>query len=93
MVLAIAAPPQIAAFGSGASTCPVALEPGRYETSYAWVMGYFTGLNSASQGQTGRTTDGDGIMAEVELLCRREPSLLLIDAAERVYATLRERPM
>lgn len=88
IVLAIAAPTEIAAFGRGASDCATALDQAHYETSYAWVMGYFTGLNTASQGKTGQTTDGDGIMAEVQLLCHREPSLPLIDAAERVYAMM-----
>jgi hypothetical protein len=92
LVLALAPPAEIAAFGRGASECSAALKPAQYEASFAWVMGYFTGLNTAARAKTGQATNGDGIMAEVQLLCRREPNLLLIDAAERVYLSLDESP-
>lgn len=95
MILALAlatmpAPMQTAAFGGGARTCQAALEPVNYAASYAWLMGYFSGLNSGTGGTTGQTTNGDGIMAEIRTACQREPSRSLIDVAEDVYIHMRE---
>lgn len=88
LVLALTPPIEIAAFGRGATQCAIALDAAHYDVSFAWVMGYFTGMNTAAQAKTGGTTDGEGIMAEVQLLCHREPETLLIDAAERVYLSM-----
>ena len=53
-------------------------------------MGYFSGINSASVSKVGQTADGDAIIAEVQLLCQREPALRLIEATERAYAAMRD---
>ncbi len=88
--MALAEPSQIAAFGIGQRTCATALAADKHISGYTWVMGYFTGINAATDAQVGHTTDGYRIVAEVEALCRDEPALQLIDAAERVYIRMRD---
>jgi hypothetical protein len=90
IVLALVPVTEIAAFGTGARSCGTALAEENYASSYAWVMGYFTGFNTALGSKTGHSTDGDGIMAEVQLLCHREPNSKLIDVVERVYLIMRD---
>lgn len=90
IILALAPTTEIAAFGGGARTRAQAFATNNYPTSFAWVMGYFSGMNSAWASKVGRTADGDAIIAEVQMICRREPALRLIEAAERTYAAMRE---
>lgn len=81
--------PMIAVFGQGGSSCAAAMEPANYRYARIWVMGYVSGLNSGTNGQVGQTTDGDGIMGEVRLVCEGQPSLRLIDAAAKVYLNMK----
>jgi hypothetical protein len=89
IILAFAPASDVAAFGAGARTCDSAFAGDRFPTSYAWVMGCFSGVNTASASKVGQTADGDAIMAEVQLQCQREPALRLIEAADRTYAAMR----
>lgn len=90
LALSAAAPTQVAAFGAGARSCEAAFAPERYETTFAWVMGYFSGVNSGANDTVGRTTNGERIIAEVEGVCRRDQAALLIDAAETAYIEMRD---
>lgn len=90
VILSLAPTSEIAAFGGGARTCANAFATDNYPTSYAWVMGYFSGVNTASVSKVGQTADGDVTIGEVQLLCQREPGLRLIEAAERAYTAMRE---
>jgi hypothetical protein len=88
--LALTAPPPFPAFGIGAKACALALSGEDRPAAYAWVMGYFSGVNAGAQGAVGATGDGDAIMAEVSLTCQRQPALALIEAAETTYLRMRE---
>ena len=62
----------------------------------AWILGYWSGLNTGVTAFTetatsvGSSTDADGIIEEVRLLCRREPSLAIYTATANAYAKLRD---
>lgn len=53
-----------------------------------WLLGYWSGRNVEAQKAVGSTTDADGILDEVRLICEAEPSLPMASAVARVYATL-----
>jgi hypothetical protein len=52
-----------------------------------WIFGLWTGLNMKNHdgGLVGQTTDGEAIIGEIKLICQKEPSLSLLNAAWRVY--------
>jgi hypothetical protein len=52
-----------------------------------WIAGYWTGQNAENESNhmVGRTSDFAGIVGEIELICRAEPSSLLASAVGRVY--------
>ena len=77
------------AFGVGNSSCAEWLsKPEHYSTGFTWIMGFWTGRNMQAPAAVGRTTDGHGVVAEVENLCRQEPTLILAFAAKRTYEKL-----
>lgn len=55
----------------------------------AYILGWWTGRNSGLTAEVGHTTDGAGIIEEVRLVCRAEPSLGLGAATFRVWETMR----
>ncbi len=57
-------------------------------------MGFWTGRSTeaAADGRyagIGTTTDIQGLLGEIELLCRREPSEILFGAVNRTYVRMR----
>lgn len=52
-----------------------------------WILGYWTGVNSANPGNplVGKSTDGEGLIGEVRLICTSKPSISLVDATVAVY--------
>jgi len=50
-----------------------------------WILGYWSGRNVEAQKAVGSTTDADGILDEVRLICKGQPSLPLLDAVAKVY--------
>ena len=59
-----------------------------------WIAGFWSGRNmqNGSNGRVGSSTDSDGIIGEIKRVCQAEPSLLLINAAGRIYVEMdRER--
>jgi hypothetical protein len=76
------------AMGAARQSCATSWQEENSDASYAWVMGYWTGLNAASGQGIGRQTDGNGIVGEVKLLCKTKPSLDLLSATTQVYLAM-----
>ena len=82
-------------FGKGATSCATAMNPQTKMESRAWVLGFWSGLNSAASmdrknGAVGDSTDALGVIGEVELECANNPSQVLAQAVFNVYARLRQ---
>jgi hypothetical protein len=56
----------------------------------AWILGYWTATNVwvAGSHTVGKSTDGEGIIAETKLVCAAEPSTGLMYAVSKVYVRL-----
>ena len=79
---------QVLMFGGGQS-CSTWMTQS-YESGKVWIWGYWTGRNigaavSGVGGVVGHTTDQNGTIGEVQLVCQNEPSLTLTNAVSRVY--------
>jgi hypothetical protein len=65
------------------------LEPSRNLEVEEWVLGYWSGMNANEpHTQVGHTTDALGIMGEVQLACKNDPSLTIISATVQTYNKL-----
>src|SRR5262245_6128010 len=55
-----------------------------------WIVGFWSGRNmqNADHSRVGSSTDSEGIIGEIRRVCQAEPSLLLINAAGRVYVEM-----
>jgi hypothetical protein len=82
---ALSPPKMVSVFGAGHSSCAKAWTDENYAQSYVWLMGFWSGMNTARSAQTGHGTDGDGVVGEVKLICAKTPSLPLISAAAEAY--------
>jgi hypothetical protein len=51
----------------------------------AWVLGYWSGLNTGHRATVGTESSANGVVGEVKLFCERHPSVKLVDAIEAVY--------
>ena len=51
-------------------------------------MGFWSGLNAYANADVGHTTDARGIIAEVELRCRENPSEKLVIATFETHERL-----
>lgn len=53
----------------------------------SWILGFWSGKNmeAADNSQVGRTTDADGIVGEVKLVCDAAPSKMLVTATLETY--------
>lgn len=79
LALAQAAQPAPAAtFGLGDTNCEVALRPRNAHRTFDYVMGFWSGMNVASNKGVGHTTDAHGILREVVLGCAAEPRLSIM---------------
>jgi hypothetical protein len=79
---------QVTIFGIGASSCAFWLStPARTNEGIAWLMGYWTGVNSMNQTThlIGANSDGEAIIAEVRKRCVAEPSARMTDAVAATY--------
>lgn len=80
--------------GLGSESCATwLLTPNSRALGSIWVLGYWAGRNVAigvSGAQTpsdvGHATDQNGLIGEVERVCRREPSTLLAYAATTAFS-------
>ncbi len=83
------APVDVLMFGGGYS-CTTWLTQ-NFEAGKAWIWGYWTGRNiggvvvGGAPVVVGHTTDQNGIIGEVQLVCQTEPSLTLTGAVSKVY--------
>jgi hypothetical protein len=79
----------------GAQSCAAWLADPASETEGRWwIAGFWSGRNiqNAGNARVGSSTDSEGIIGEIKRVCQAEPSLLLINAAGRVYVEMdRER--
>jgi hypothetical protein len=76
--------------GVGKDSCAkawAATEEAEY-ASFAWVMGFWTGMNTARGTTVGRTSDGWGIVGEVKKISRDQPSTTLYQASFDVFSRL-----
>jgi hypothetical protein len=82
-----AAPVEVMTAGFGAESSCASWARDRSQGSI-WILGYWSGRNVEGQKSAGATTDADGILDEVRLICKAEPSRRMIDAVEEVYNRL-----
>jgi len=75
--------------GVGHIACSDAWGADRKAETFAWVTGFWTGMNSASGSRVGSWLDGDGIVAAVEDRCTRRPSSTVYEATVAAYLALR----
>lgn len=55
----------------------------------AYILGWWTGRNSGLGLSVGETTDGNGIIEEVRLVCRAQPSRHIAEATFEVWEKMR----
>ena len=82
-----AAPVDVMTAGFGAQSSCASWSRDRSQGSI-WILGYWSGRNVEGQKGVGLTTDADGILDEVRLICKAEPSRPMIDAVDEVYKRL-----
>lgn len=79
---------EIRLLGIGGNSCASNMATPDDSARVAWVFGFWTAMNFTKDKNVGGSTDPRGIYAEVELLCRQQPSLTLAVATYRTYARL-----
>ncbi|WP_341022311.1 hypothetical protein [Brevundimonas diminuta] len=87
-----AALPQGAMVLGGMDSCATWLSsPANKSAGHHWILGFWSGKNMEAAlaggdvGRVGKTTDGAGIVAEVELYCRTQPSRTVLVATHDTY--------
>lgn len=76
-------------YGIGGRSCAHWLsDPATTSEGRIWLAGYWSGLNAMNppHPHVGSTTDGDAMWAEVKTVCDANPTMLLTNAADAVYA-------
>ena len=81
------APAHPAFFGIGVNSCANWLEPGQEREGRIWIMGFFSGMSAMDPvgSAVGNDTDVPALVAEVALICRKNPSMKLMDAVAQHY--------
>ena len=76
-------------FGLGRTSCANWV-PEREAEAEGWIFGFWSGINLASRTRrdVGSGTDGQGIIAEIKQVCRKDPSLPISDAITVIYNKL-----
>ena len=82
-----AAPVEVMTAGFGAQSSCASWSKDRSQGSI-WILGYWSGRNVEGQRSVGGTSDADGILEEVRLICKAAPSRAMIDAVDEVYKRL-----
>jgi hypothetical protein len=85
----------IFAVGIGTQSCATWLSTKpRYRDGQNWILGYFSASNQAATEEPGRMVgsreNGPRIIAEVEKVCQKQPSMLLLEAASETYNQMRD---
>jgi hypothetical protein len=79
-------------FGSGPASCATFLQGPYRASGEGWILGFWSGLNLAGPNhQVGQGTDGHAIVAEVERICDRNPSISLQSAVTQHYNAVVDR--
>jgi hypothetical protein len=55
-----------------------------------WALGFWSGQNTARLAMVGHTTDANGIIGEIEKLCRNEPAMPYVSAVGSTYITMKK---
>ena len=73
-------------------SCASALHPAdKFESDIrSWVLGFWSGQNFEGRALVGRNTDSNGIVGEVEKVCRSQPSMLFISAVRSTYMDMKK---
>jgi hypothetical protein len=81
------APARSAYFGIGINSCANWLTPGKERDGRVWILGFFSGLSEMDPAgsEVGNETDAPAILAEVALICGKNPSMHLKDAVAQHY--------
>ena len=91
-MLSCVAHSQVLSFGVGSSSCASwKLNNNNDHAGKMWILGFWSGLNSAADTTNfvGIDTDGPAILAEVGLICASSPSMKLQDAIIAHYTKVR----
>ena len=98
LVMLIAAPafptaaaqtPVVHIYGMGLRSCATWLtERGFRVSGDQWLLGFWSAYNMATGKDVAGTSDGGGLVGEVELVCKASPSLTLVNAALRARSKL-----
>jgi hypothetical protein len=95
LALAAAAPEdngKIIVMGRGLGSCASWLKAPEdfHSEGNQWILGFVTGANAIWGGnvQAGKQTDVEGVLGEVELICKADPSRNLADAVNDVWKKL-----
>jgi hypothetical protein len=77
------------AFGTGRMSCATWNSENDAQVQ-AWTLGYWTGLNvmNPKDHTVGSSTDGEGIIGEVRLVCQAHPAMGVLDAENIVYGRM-----
>ena len=79
-------------FGSGPASCATFLNGPYRASGESWILGFWSGLNLAGVNhQVGQGTDGHAIVAEVERICDRNPSISLQSTVTQHYNAVVDR--
>lgn len=54
-----------------------------------WIWGFWSGRNSGRTALVGRSTDANGVIAEIKLTCQAQPSMTIVQATIAVYERMR----
>jgi hypothetical protein len=74
-------------------SCATALQPSnKFDRDLRWwALGYWSGRNTSESARVGLHTDTNGVVAEIEKMCREQPSMLFIGAVSRTYAEMKKQ--
>lgn len=76
---------EVDVLGAGNFSCASAFSPEYYDQTFAWIMGYWTGVGMARGARSPLQTDGAGVVGEVKKLCNENPSMRLVEANSKTY--------
>ncbi len=76
-------------FGIGRKSCATWNSENNAQVQ-AWALGYWTGLHvmNPKDHTVGSSTDGEGIIEEVRLVCQAHPPMGILDAENIVYGRM-----
>lgn len=76
-------------FGVGNESCATSFQSQYLYQTKAWIMGFWSARNVDADASVGSTTDLNGIVGEVEIICKKHPSKALLIAVMHVYDVMK----